>query len=371
MTTASVNGTGVAHTAPAQPAKVEKPGEGEEPESLLRARGLFKHFPIRSGVFNRVSGWVKAVDGVEIDVRRGETLSIVGESGCGKSTMARCVLRLIEPTDGVLTFMGEDLMHKKSGELKKLRREMQIVFQDPYTSLNPRMTIEDTVAFNLQVHGVSKKEARAQAAEALDQVGLAARNYARRYPHELSGGQRQRVNIARALVMKPKLVVLDEPVSALDKSVQAQVLNLLSDLKREMGLTYMFISHDLHVVEYISDRVTVMYLGKVVETAPADEIYEEPLHPYTKMLIASTPSGDPDRRRARAPLTGDPPNPINPPSGCRFRTRCPFAMEQCAEKEPMLLPVRDSGRQVACHLYDDKVKLSAEVESKLAALGAS
>jgi peptide/nickel transport system ATP-binding protein len=266
MTTASVNGTGHA-PAPAVP---------EEPVPVLRVRGLAKYFPIRAGVFNKVTGWVKAVDGVELDVRRGETLSIVGESGCGKSTMARCVLRLIEPTDGSLRFMGQDLMTKNSRDLKHLRKDMQIVFQDPYTSLNPRMTIDDTVAFNLKVHGASWKEARAQAREALDQVGLASRNYARRYPHELSGGQRQRVNIARALVMRPKLVVLDEPVSALDKSVQAQVLNLLTDLKREMGLTYMFISHDLHVVEYISDRVTVMYLGKVVETAPADETERRP-----------------------------------------------------------------------------------------------
>jgi peptide/nickel transport system ATP-binding protein len=361
MTTASLNGT-------APPTVAEEPPQ--DTDTLLRARGLFKHFPIRSGVFNRISGWVKAVDGVELDVKRGETLSIVGESGCGKSTMARCVLRLIEPTDGVLTFDGEDMTHKNTRELKRFRREMQIVFQDPYTSLNPRMTIDDTVAFNLIVHGVSRKEARAKAREALDQVGLASRNYARRYPHELSGGQRQRVNIARALVMKPKLVVLDEPVSALDKSVQAQVLNLLSDLKREMGLTYMFISHDLHVVEYISDRVTVMYLGKVVETAPADEIYDEPLHPYTKMLIASTPSGDPDRRRARAPLTGDPPNPINPPSGCRFRTRCPLAMDLCAEKEPMLMPAKDGTRKVACHLYDERMEVTPDVQAKLTKLAA-
>ena len=354
--TTTINGTGQ-HLAEA------------EPESVLRTRGLRKFFPIRGGVFNRVRGWVQAVDGVDLEVRRGETLSIVGESGCGKSTTARCVLRLIEPTEGELSFLGEDLMRKGSAELKRLRRDMQIVFQDPYTSLNPRMTIDDTVAFNLTVHGTSWSKARAQARDALDQVGLSARNYARRYPHELSGGQRQRVNIARALALKPKLVVLDEPVSALDKSIQAQVLNLLSDLKREMGLTYMFISHDLHVVEYISDRVAVMYLGKVVEVASADQMYAEPLHPYTKALMASTPSGDPDNRRARAPLMGDPPNPINPPSGCRFRTRCPFAMERCALQEPMLLP-QAGGRQVACHLYDDQVAVAPEVEKRLAAVGA-
>ena len=319
-------------------------------EPLLTVRDLRKWFPLREGLLSRVSGSVKAVDGVSFDVYEGETLGIVGESGCGKSTTARCVLRLTEPDAGEMSFMGQDVMGAGRREMKTLRRDMQIVFQDPYTSLNPRMTIDDTTAFNMVVHGYSWKESRERAWEVMDQVGLASAMYARRYPHELSGGQRQRVNVARALVLNPKLVLLDEPVSSLDKSVQAQVLNLLIDLKDSLNLTYVFISHDLHVVEYICDRVAVMYLGQVVESGPAETLYEDPLHPYTRALMASVPSGDPNRRMKTAPLSGDPPSPINPPSGCHFRSRCPFAMDRCAEEVPELIQT-DDGRMVACHLF--------------------
>ena len=321
-------------------------------ETVLQVRNLRKWFPLSEGLLSRRRVSVKAVDGVSFDVYPGETLGIVGESGCGKSTAARCILRLIRPDTGDLSFLGIDIMKAGRREMKRLRRDMQIVFQDPYTSLNPRMTIDDTVGFNMKVHGYSWKETRDRAWEVMDQVGLTPEMYARRYPHELSGGQRQRVNIGRALVLNPKLVILDEPVSSLDKSVQAQVLNLLIDLKQDLNLTYIFISHDLHVVEYVSDRVAVMYLGKVVETGPAESLYSEPLHPYTKALLASAPTGDPDRRLESPPLGGEPPSPVNPPSGCRFRTRCPFVMDRCAVEEPQLLAVGDE-RRVACHLYSE------------------
>ena len=325
-------------------------GPQNEGEPLLTVRDLRKWFPLREGVFSRQHASVKAVDGVSFDVYAGETLGIVGESGCGKSTTARCILRLSEPDMGEMYFMGNDVLKARPKEMKLLRRDMQIVFQDPYTSLNPRMTIDDTVAFNMVVHGYSWKQSRNRAWEVMDQVGLAPGMYARRYPHELSGGQRQRVNVARALVMNPKLVLLDEPVSSLDKSVQAQVLNLLIELKETLNLTYIFISPDLNVVEYICDRVAVMYLGQVVESGPAEAIYEKPLHPYTQALLASAPSGDPDQRLKAPPLSGDPPSPINPPSGCHFRTRCPFVMDRCAVDVPELLD-DGQGRLVACHLY--------------------
>ena len=339
------------------------PGNGGE--ALLTVRDLRKWFPLREGILSRISGSVKAVDGVSFDVYEGETLGIVGESGCGKSTTARCILRLTEPDAGEMHFMGKDLMGAGRGEMKTLRRDMQIVFQDPYTSLNPRMTIDDTTAFNMVVHGYSWKESRERAWEVMDQVGLSSSMYARRYPHELSGGQRQRVNVARALVLNPKLVMLDEPVSSLDKSVQAQVLNLLIDLKDSLNLTYVFISHDLHVVEYICDRVAVMYLGQVVESGPAESLYEDPLHPYTQALLASVPSGDPNRRMRTAPLSGDPPSPINPPSGCHFRTRCPFAMDRCAEEVPELIQT-DDDRMVACHLFSGNGE-SAKAPAKFTA----
>jgi peptide/nickel transport system ATP-binding protein len=324
--------------------------------AILRVKDLRKYFPVRGGLFHTVQARVKAVDGVSFDVQRGEILGIVGESGCGKSTTARLILRLIEPDDGEVRFEGQDTLTASSVELKAFRRQVQMVFQDPYSSLNPRMNIEDAVAFNALVHGYSRSEARAKAWDVLHKVGLRAEQFGRRYPHELSGGQRQRVNIARALVLDPKLVVLDEPVSSLDKSVQAQVLNLLQNLKSDLGLTYVFISHDLHVIEYLSDRVLVMYLGQIVELGSAEEVSAEPLHPYTQALFASAPSMNPDERIERPPLIGDPPNPINPPSGCRFRTRCPHAMDVCASATPPLLPVGETGRQVACYLFSDEKK---------------
>jgi len=318
---------------------------------LLEARGLRKHFPLRGGVLQRTRAWVRAVDGVSFEVAPGETLGIVGESGCGKSTLARLLLRLIEPDAGVVRFGGEDVLAASASRMKRLRRDMQLVFQDPYASLNPRLTIEDTVAFSLLVHGVPRGEAAERARALLGRVGLDPRLHGRRYAHELSGGQRQRVNIARALVLDPKLLVLDEPVSALDKSVQAQVLNLLQDLKAERALTYVLISHDLNVIEYVSERVLVMYLGEVVETGTAEALSQSPKHPYTQALFASAPSMDPDHRMDRLPITGDPPNPIDPPSGCRFRTRCPSAMPRCAEAPPPRVPV-GAAHEVACYLYE-------------------
>ncbi|HEY7517201.1 MAG TPA: oligopeptide/dipeptide ABC transporter ATP-binding protein [Methylomirabilota bacterium] len=290
------------------------------------------------------------MDDVSFTVEPRETLGVVGESGCGKSTLARLILRLLEPDAGAVTFLGEDLASASPRRLKRLRRDMQLVFQDPHASLNPRMTIDDAVAFSLLVHGTSRREARARAARLLERVGLDPRLYGPRYPHELSGGQRQRVNIARALVLDPKLLVLDEPVSALDKSVQAQVLNLLQDLKAELALTYVFISHDLNVIEYIADRVLVMYLGHVVETGSATALAEAPKHPYTRALFASAPSMDPSQRLLEPPISGDPPSPVNPPSGCRFRTRCAHVMPRCSEAVPPLVPLA-ADHHVACYLY--------------------
>jgi peptide/nickel transport system ATP-binding protein len=325
---------------------------------LLQVRGLRKHFPLRGGVLQRTQTWVRAVDDVSFDVYPAETLGIVGESGCGKSTLARLILKLIEPDAGTVRFDGEDVRGASADRMKRLRRDMQLVFQDPYASLNPRLTIEDAVAFSLLVHGTSRAEARGRARTLLGRVGLDPRLYGRRYPHELSGGQRQRVNIARALVLDPRLLVLDEPVSALDKSVQAQVLNLLAGLKAERALTYVFISHDLNVIEYVSDRVLVMYLGEIVETGTADALAQAPKHPYTQALFASAPSLDPDRRLERPPLSGDPPNPINPPSGCRFRTRCAFAMPRCATSAPTLRAV-GAAHDVACYLYEADAVMEA------------
>jgi peptide/nickel transport system ATP-binding protein len=320
--------------------------------TILRVKDLRKYFPVRSGLLQTVQAHVKAVDGVSFAVQRGEILGLVGESGCGKSTLARLIQRLIEPDAGTMQFDGQDVLRSPQADLKAFCRQVQMVFQDPYSSLNPRMNIEDAVAFNARVHGNSRQVARTKAWDVLQKVGLRAEQFGRRYPHELSGGQRQRVNIARALVLEPKLVILDEPVSSLDKSVQAQVLNLLQQLKDDLGLTYLFISHDLHVIEYLSDRVLVMYLGQVVEVGSAEAVSTKPLHPYTQALFASAPTMNPDERLEHPPLTGDPPNPINPPSGCRFRTRCPHAMAVCETASPPLLSMADKARQVACYLYN-------------------
>ncbi len=312
-------------------------------EAMLTVTALRKYFPVHGGMLHTVQAHVKAVDGVSFTVQRGEILGIVGESGCGKSTLARLVQRLLVPDAGEICFAGEAVPPTS-----------EMVFQDPYSSLNPRMNIEDAVAFNARVHGDSPAMVRAKAWDVLHKVGLRPEHFGRRYPHELSGGQRQRVNIARALVLHPHLVILDEPVSSLDKSVQAQVLNLLQTLKQDLGLTYLFISHDLHVIEYLSDRVLVMYLGQIIEMGSAEEVATAPLHPYTQALFASAPSMNPDARLDHPPLVGDPPNPVNPPSGCRFRTRCPYAMAQCATVSPPLQQIGDHERFVACYLYSDQ-----------------
>jgi peptide/nickel transport system ATP-binding protein len=329
---------------------------GGPAQPLLLVENLRKHFPVRGGLLNRQVATVQAVDDVSFAIRKGETLGIVGESGCGKSTTARLLMRLIEPDAGTTVFDGDTVGSRTGISVNAMRRQMQMVFQDSYSSLNPRMTMVDSISYAPRMHGTPRKEATQRAEHLLDQVGLNPRTYARRYPHELSGGQRQRANIARALALEPRLVILDEAVSALDKSIEAQVLNLLADLKQKFNLTYLFISHDLNVVEYVADRLLVMYLGRIVETGPVEQIYRAPRHPYTRALFRSKPTLDPDRRTTEMPLTGDPPNPINPPSGCRFRTRCAFAQAICADATPALSipfgtpPTDGPGHLVACHL---------------------
>src|SRR5579863_2234427 len=322
---------------------------GGPQQPLLIARDLRKHFPVKGARGKSV----QAVDGVSFTVRKGETLGIVGESGCGKSTLARLLLHLVVPDAGELVFDGDAVNAPDGLSVNALRRQVQMVFQDSYSSLNPRMPIRDSVAFGPFIQGRKKPEARELARDILQKVGLDPDLFGPRYPHELSGGQKQRVNIARALATEPRMVILDEPVSALDKSVEAQVLNLLRALKRQLNLTYVFISHDLNVVRYISDRVLVMYLGQVVELGPVDDIFDRPLHPYTQALLASRPSMDPARRIEEPPIAGDPPNPIDPPSGCRFRTRCPLAEAVCTTIGPTL--DRWQGPQshiVSCHVHD-------------------
>ena len=338
------------------PRALDPRDRGGPAQPLLRVDHLKKYFPIHGGLLNRAVATVQAVDDISFSVHKGETLGIVGESGRGKSTTARLLMRLVEPDTGDIVFDGDMVGVPRGITVNEMRRQMQMVFQDSYSSLNPRMTVAESVAYAPRMHGLGRKAAHDRAESLLAQVGLNPRQYARRYPHELSGGQRQRVNIARALALEPRLVILDEAVAALDKSVEAQVLNLLTELKEKFNLTYLFISHDLNVVEYISGRVMVMYLGRVVESGPVEQIHRHPRHPYTRALFASKPTLDPDRRTTEMPLTGDPPNPINPPSGCRFRTRCVFAEAVCAEKTPALAPPLDgeddglSPHLVACHL---------------------
>ncbi|HEY1067991.1 MAG TPA: dipeptide ABC transporter ATP-binding protein [Pirellulales bacterium] len=327
------------------------------PEPLLKVEHLKKYFPVRKGLFQRVAGHVKAVDDVSFHIDAGETLGLVGESGCGKTTVGRTLLRLIEPTGGSVTFDGKDVRAAQGAELRRLRRDLQIVFQDPFGSLNPRMTVRSIIEEGLVIHRVgNREERRARVAELLGQTGLDP-SYMDRYPHEFSGGQRQRICIARALALNPRFIVLDEPISALDVSIQSQVVNLLNDLKDKYNLTYLFISHDLSVVEYISNRVAVMYLGQIVEMGTSSQLYREPLHPYSKVLLSSAPSMDPNKKRGRVVVQGDVPSPVNPPSGCRFHPRCPIAMDVCKHVAPPVVTL--DGRFVTCHAVAQEVGQTA------------
>ncbi|HWH36261.1 MAG TPA: oligopeptide/dipeptide ABC transporter ATP-binding protein [Candidatus Limnocylindrales bacterium] len=355
----------MAPQAPAQP-----PADDGSP--LLELSGLKVHFPIYSGlVFDRRVGDLQAVDGVDLTVGRGETVGLVGESGCGKSTLARAVIRIYEPTDGTITFEGRDISHLGGEDMRRTRARMQMIFQDPYSSLNPRMTVGSIVEEPMRVHGTGRREAQSEARRLLEIVGL-PRNALNRYPHEFSGGQRQRAGIARALAVRPVFIAADEPVSALDVSIQAQIINLLGNLQREFGLTYLFIAHDLSVVRHISDRIAVMYLGRIVEISPSAELYSDPLHPYTHALVSAVPIADPrvETRRRRIILRGDVPSPVNPPSGCRFHTRCWLRQElgnpeRCVTEDPALRELRP-GHGSACHFAEELLQVerrSALVEA--------
>ncbi len=319
--------------------------------ALLQVKKLRKYFPVRSGLMQHASAWVKAVDDVSFDVRRGETLGLVGESGCGKTTLARLLLRLEESDSGDIEFGGDNITHAKAAELKAFRRRMQIIFQDPYSSLNPRLSVERILGEAMRVHGkATRSDVTEKVCALLETVGLDA-SHRYRYPHEFSGGQRQRIGVARALSLQPELIVCDEAVSALDVSIQAQIINLLTDLKQQLNLSYIFISHDLNVIRYLADRVAVMYLGQIVETAGTQALFRSPMHPYTQALIQTNPTPDPTVAAPDHVISGDVPSPANPPSGCRFHTRCPQAMPKCREVAPELRNRSDDAGQVACHLY--------------------
>jgi oligopeptide/dipeptide ABC transporter ATP-binding protein len=331
------------------------PNNTLERKELVRVNNLVTYFPMRSGILQRTVAWVQAVDNVSFTIHQGETLGLVGESGCGKTTVGRSILRLVKPTSGSVIFDGNDVLSLQRNELKKLRREMQIIFQDPYASLDPRVPIGESVMEGLNIHNVGSRQERNEIMQqTLRKVGLED-YHARRYPHEFSGGQRQRIGIARALALRPKFIICDEPVSALDVSIQSQVLNILKDLQADFNLTYLFIAHNLSVVEHISDRVAVMYLGKIVELTSRDTLFKMPLQPYTQALLSAIPIADPTLKRKRTILKGDVPSPLNPPSGCRFHPRCPVARPNCSTEEPVLREIR-SEHLVACHYAEDFLK---------------